>query len=363
MARDRLQPVARELAGGEIVAADGVHGVDGLAPDQREAGAPRALRGRAPVPTRRGAPPEPGRARAPQGERHTQALRAPSQEREIEAMEVVVLHHVGIDGVDARHEAPQEIGFGGVTVAVRRHRLRRAVGVAQRDEEDPIAIRIEAGRLQIELHPPELVEIEPAEVRPAGGHQVLLFRRERERRARPEIAHVLAGAPEPPRGAAEELPRERPPVRRVHHEAELARPLELTVSERRRRLAGGRLGPQSLTDVAEIGERREQQPRPEVDVFRTSRARGQRRQTNARPSGSAHTETMPGVDPPQPRVLRARFVRQRPQEGAVDAVSFSPMMAPTSTAISTSRAVETGSASSTMPPIAGPVAPMPVQTA
>ena len=50
-------------------------------------------------------------------------------------------------------------GLVGVIVAVGLERQRPAIGIADGDQEDPIARRIEAGGLEIELQPVQLIEL------------------------------------------------------------------------------------------------------------------------------------------------------------------------------------------------------------
>ena len=102
--------------------------------------------------------PQPGRPDPGEGERHAEPARPSIQERQIEAVQVVVLDHVRIGGPDARDQPRQERGLGGVTLAGRLEHVGHARGVADRDHEDAIPLGIEPGRLEIDLHPVELVE-------------------------------------------------------------------------------------------------------------------------------------------------------------------------------------------------------------
>ena len=98
-----------------------------------------------------------GRPDPAERERHAELTRAAIEERQIEAVQVVVLDDVGIRGRTrlppaARSDRPR---------LRRRRRAPRATAstppaVAHRDHEDAIARRVEAGRLEIDLHPAQV---------------------------------------------------------------------------------------------------------------------------------------------------------------------------------------------------------------
>jgi hypothetical protein len=87
----------------------------------------------------------------------------------------MVLDHVGIAGSDSGHEAGDQIGLRCRLGARGLQRLRAAIRQPHRDQEDPIAARIEPGGLEIKLQPPQVVEHHAAEVGAARRHQVLFL--------------------------------------------------------------------------------------------------------------------------------------------------------------------------------------------
>ena len=121
-----------------------------------------------------------GRSGAAERKRHAEAAGAAVEEGQVEAVEVVVLDDVGIGGLDAGDEAADQVGFGGIAVAAGFEDFGRAGRVADGDEEDAVAVGIEAGGLEVELQAVQMVEGEVAEVVAAGGDEVLLFGREGE---------------------------------------------------------------------------------------------------------------------------------------------------------------------------------------
>ena len=102
--RDRLEAVPGQLARREVVAQHGVERVDQLAARARRS----ARGGRSSVAARhaapRGALAQPRRPDAAERERHAEPARAAIEERQIEAVQVVVLDHVGIGRLHARDE-------------------------------------------------------------------------------------------------------------------------------------------------------------------------------------------------------------------------------------------------------------------
>jgi hypothetical protein len=138
----------------------------------------------------RGALTEAWRADAAQRERDAETTGAAFEERQVEAVQVVILDHVGIGGGDARDEPANQIGFGGVAGAVRFEQLRCPIGKAHGDEKDPIAPGVEAGGLEIELKAAEAIEWQIAKVGAAGRDEILLFRRQHQHALLPKLAQV-----------------------------------------------------------------------------------------------------------------------------------------------------------------------------
>src|SRR5207237_1304036 len=146
---------------------------------------------------------EPGRAARPtERERDAEELGPAREEGEIEAEEVVVLEDVGIALPDQRAELLDQAALLGGLAGLAGE--GEAPAVAHRGKEDPLLVGIEPRRLEIDLHPVEIVVVEAAEIHPPGGHQVLLDR------ADPVIPGELDQAAdrprEPPRGSGEEGP-------------------------------------------------------------------------------------------------------------------------------------------------------------
>ena len=188
----RLRSVAGEIAGGEIVSGEHASRVSinrggGDSGTRRwveiAGGARRAARWRVG-----------GSVRA--GEGHAEAAGAGVEEGEVEAVEVVVLDDVGVGGLNARDEAADEVGFGGRVVAGGFEDFGCAGGVADGDEEDAVAVGIEAGGFEVELEAAEVVEGEVAKVVAAGGDEVLFFGREGEDGLLAELAQGRDAAAE-----------------------------------------------------------------------------------------------------------------------------------------------------------------------
>ena len=145
--RDRLEAVAREIAGREVVPKNRVQRIDQLAARCDEPHPP------APVDAARHAAArtalsQPRRSDPAEIERYAEQLRAAIEERQIEAMQVVVLDHVG---VGCAHNRDQPRDQRCLVEAF--DQLDAPVGIAHGDHEDPIALRIETCRLEIDLHP------------------------------------------------------------------------------------------------------------------------------------------------------------------------------------------------------------------
>ena len=251
MPRDRLEPVARQVARREVVAEHGVERVDQLAPGRDQphaaAGVARADRHAAAGP----ALAQPGPADPAERERHAEQPRAPIEERQIEAVQVVVLDHVRIGRADLRDQTRDQRGL-----VIALEHLDGPIGVPHGDQEDPIALRIEAGGLQIELHPAQLVERQVPEVGAPRRDQVLLLGRQHQHRVVAEVAQVGDGVAEPPARGAEDRARQRRHVVGAHEVAQRSRAGELP---------RGQLAWQVVEPV-------EQHPRPEPHVVADQRA-------------------------------------------------------------------------------------------
>jgi hypothetical protein len=91
----------------------------------------------------RGPRPQPRPAGPAEGERDVERARAPVEEREVEAVQVVVLDDVGIRVAHPRHQAPDEVRLGGRVVARRLEHLGAAAVVAHRHHEDAVAPGVE----------------------------------------------------------------------------------------------------------------------------------------------------------------------------------------------------------------------------
>ena len=219
----------------------------------------------------RGALAQPRRPDPAERQRHAEPARATVEKRQVEAVQVVVLDHVRISGPDRRHQPADHHGFGGVALAVRFEDLDRARRVTQRDHEDPIALGVEPCRFEIDLHPPQVIEREIAEVGPARRHQVLLLGSQREHTGLAQLTEGIDLAPESARGPAEHRGLERPQVVRAHQIAERAGAAQGAIGDDIARAGrAGRLplvGAEPLTEMAEVVEPIEQEPRPEPHVL------------------------------------------------------------------------------------------------
>jgi hypothetical protein len=185
-------------------------------------------------------------------------------------VEVVVLDDVGVAGAHVGGQPREEVRLVRRCVAARLERDGRARGIADGDEEDAVAPRVEPRCLEVELQPPERVELELAEAGAPGRDEVLLLEREDERLARLELAQVRDGPPQAAAGAVEHDPREGAQVVGADEEPERARARELAPREAPPRRARGAQG---AAEVREILERGEEQPRPEADGVALERAR------------------------------------------------------------------------------------------
>jgi hypothetical protein len=243
--RHRLEAVPGQVARREVVPQHGVERVDQLAPGRDQADPPPARAGRADGDAAPGpALAQPGRADPAQRQRHAERAGAGVEERQVEAVQVVVLDHVGVGPPHPRHQRGDERRLVGVLQDV-----DDAVGVTHGDEEDAVARRVEPGGLEVELQPAHVGQLEAAEVGPARRHQVLLLGRQQQR-AVAEVTHVAEPLAVAPAGRAQHRAGERVDRRPAHHEAQLAGAVELAHRE-----PGVGLG--QATDVVD------QHPRPE----------------------------------------------------------------------------------------------------
>ncbi len=154
-------------------------------------------------------------------------------------MKVVVLDHVWIRFGHRRHQPPDQVRLGRVIPARGLEHLFGPGRMPHCDHEDPAPLGAQARRLEVELHPLELIEGKLAEVGPAGDDQVLLLGRQRQHCRLVEVAQVVERAPQASRRAAQDRPRQGSSIRGAHHESELAGPVELAVGHCRVRVAVG----------------------------------------------------------------------------------------------------------------------------
>jgi hypothetical protein len=181
-------------------------------------------------------------------------------------VQLVILDNVGIDRAKAREKLAQEIRLVFIGAARRSQRFRAPLPIAQRDEKDTVPVGIEASRLQVELHPRELVEAQTAKVRSTRRDQVLLFRRQCQDRSLAELAKMGERSAQTPSRAAQDGVGERPRVVGVDQITQCARPGELFVSNAPRRSPlSSRSKPRA--QVREIIERGEDEPRPKMCHF------------------------------------------------------------------------------------------------
>jgi hypothetical protein len=139
-----------------------------------------------------------GRSGPAECQRHSEAAPTAVQEREVEAVQVVVFDDVRVGRRDPGHQAADQVGFGGIALTAGLQDFGNARRVADRRHEDAIVLRVQPGGLQIELQAMEVIEGEISEVRPSGGHQVLFLGRQRENRLFAEIAEARYAPPQPP---------------------------------------------------------------------------------------------------------------------------------------------------------------------
>ena len=196
MPRDGLEPVTRQLARREVVAQHGVERVDQLAARRDEAHAPPRVGVARPMPRRA------ARCRSPGGPMRPSASGTPSlraravEERQVEAMQVVVLDHVRIGRLHRRDQPADQVGLGGVALAARPRALRVApAGSRTAIMKMRSRAGVEPGGLEIELQAAQLVEREVAEVRRARSRRGTAPRGQREDVLLAELAQVRDGRP------------------------------------------------------------------------------------------------------------------------------------------------------------------------
>jgi hypothetical protein len=125
MSRHGFESVSGKFARGVVVSPNRVERVDQLSAGRDEA----RLRSTCLVSrdaAARGALAQSGRADSPERERNAQATRAAIEEWQVESVEVVILDHVRINRLHARHEPAYQIRFRRVVGAVRFQYLRYA---------------------------------------------------------------------------------------------------------------------------------------------------------------------------------------------------------------------------------------------
>ena len=190
MPGDDLESVTGQLARRDVVAAHRVHGVDQLAPRRDESHTATLIgaSGQHAAPRRTLA--KSRHVEAAERQRDAKDARAPIEEGEVEAVQVVVLDRVGVIGADSLDEPAHEVGLGGIGRPGGLEDLGVAGVIANRDHEDAIARGIETRGLQIELEAPQLVERKVAEVRAPRHDEILLLRREREHAVALELTEM-----------------------------------------------------------------------------------------------------------------------------------------------------------------------------
>src|SRR5262249_40604022 len=139
---------------------------------------------------------------------------------------------------DPPHESLDQVGLTSVTALLDLDCLAAAGRIANRDQEDPMTIRIEARRLEVELQPAEILEREIAEVGPSGRDEILLVGREREHGIAREISEPMGWLPRSLTHAAQDRCREGPAIGPAHQVAEGSGTRKLAIGDRCVRSAG-----------------------------------------------------------------------------------------------------------------------------
>ncbi len=196
--------------------------------------APRTARGRplapgaAPTPRRAGALPQARRRRGARARAARRASRARRcEERQVEAVQVVVLDHVGIGVADRARRAarsgrppPRRLSPAASSTVVRPAGSRTAIMKIRS------RVGIEPGGLEIELQAVQLVEREVAEVGATRRDEVLLLGRQHQRRRRAKVAQVTDTPPRPTRRGREHGRRQRLARISAHQVAQRPGPVE-----------------------------------------------------------------------------------------------------------------------------------------
>ncbi len=250
VARHCFEAVARQIAGGEVVPAHGVECVDQLAADHGVARGTLTLGGipvvafatPRPVAARRRAALQPGRTSAAERQRHLQRLSAPGQKWKVEAMQVVVLDHVGIHAADQCDQAADQVRFGDRPVQTALGAVedaREAATVTHGHQKDLVVRRVESRRLQIELQAVHVRVGQAAKVGPARSDEILLFGGKLQRAILAQLPQACDGMTQARGGAREHRALELPPIGGADTIAQVAGATQLTIGDVRQ----GRLRP------------------------------------------------------------------------------------------------------------------------
>src|SRR5262245_15024920 len=156
MTRHGLEPVTRQLARREVVAAHGVECVDQLAPGRHQTNAASGTVVEAHA-TLCGSLTQLRLTGAPKRERDTKPPRTSLEKWQIEAVQVVVLDDIRIRRLNRRYESSDQLRFARVAAIAGLEEFRVACRVADRNHEHAITTGVEARRLEIELQPPKLI--------------------------------------------------------------------------------------------------------------------------------------------------------------------------------------------------------------
>jgi hypothetical protein len=176
----RFEPMTGQVARSKVVPAHSVQRVDQFPPGYRVARAAHGVG--APALCERGTASrrpllQTGLVVAPEPERNAQASRSFGQERQIEAVQIVILNHIRIERLNACTQSLQELGLRIVVIASADfNRFRVALRVTHGDQEHARRFRVQASGFEIELQPAHGVEWQAFEIGAAARDQVLLFR-------------------------------------------------------------------------------------------------------------------------------------------------------------------------------------------
>ena len=194
--RHRLEAVRGQGPNGVVVAAHGVERVDKLAPGRHESHASLGVVIAHDATARRPLA-QPRRRESTEREWDAEAPCAPMEKGKVESMKIVILYHVGIGRLDLRDQPPDQVCLRRIAGTACLEYFRVARRIPHGDHEDFINFRVEARRLEVELQPAKLVEREIAKVVAAGGDEILLFGRQRERGVRSELLQMADTPAEP----------------------------------------------------------------------------------------------------------------------------------------------------------------------